>query len=119
MILLLLLSLLFVYLIAPVVEFLCRPVTWGRRPWAIPRPLAIGIVYVALFTSVGVASSVLLPLLGAQVTEFGRQIPSYMAYAREQLASGSASSIPTIFLKAFARPSIEHLLERSTRREIL
>jgi predicted PurR-regulated permease PerM len=28
---------------------------------------------------------VLLPLLGAQVTEFGRQAPSYMAHARDQL----------------------------------
>ena len=84
-ILLLLLSMLFAYLIAPLVEFLCRPVTWGRRPWAIPRPLAIAMVYLALFASVGIASYVLLPLLGAQVTEFGRQVPSYMAYARDQL----------------------------------
>jgi predicted PurR-regulated permease PerM len=83
-ILLLLLSMLFAYLIAPLVEFLCRPVTWGRRP-AIPRPLAIAMVYLALFASVGIASYVLLPLLGAQVTEFGRQVPSYMAYARDQL----------------------------------
>jgi len=86
-ILLLLLSLLFAYLIAPVVEFLCRPIGWGGRPRAIPRPLAIGIVYAALFASVGVASYVLLPLLGAQLTEFGRQIPSYMAYARDHLAA--------------------------------
>ena len=84
-ILLLLLSMLFAYLIAPLVESLCRPVTWGRRPWAIPRPLAIAMVYLALFASVGIASYVLLPLLGAQVTEFGRQVPSYMAYARDQL----------------------------------
>jgi predicted PurR-regulated permease PerM len=84
-ILLLLLSMLFAYLMAPLVEVLCRPVTWGRRPWAIPRPLAIAMVYLALFASVGIASYVLLPLLGAQVTEFGRQVPSYMAYAREQL----------------------------------
>src|SRR6478752_5486334 len=48
-ILLLVLSMLFAYLIAPLVEFLCRPLAWGRRPWAMPRPLAIGIVYVALF----------------------------------------------------------------------
>jgi predicted PurR-regulated permease PerM len=34
---------------------------------------------------VGIASYVLLPLLGAQVTEFGRQVPSYIAYARDQL----------------------------------
>src|SRR6187401_1576336 len=84
-ILLLLLSMLFAYLIAPLVESLCRPVTWGRRPWTIPRALAIAIVFLALFASVGIASYVLLPLLGAQVTEFGRQVPSYMAYAREQV----------------------------------
>ena len=85
-ILLLLLSMLFAYLIAPLVEFLCRPVDMGHGvPWAIPRPLAIAMVYLALFASVGIASYVLLPLLGAQVTEFGRHVPSYMAYAREQL----------------------------------
>ena len=84
-ILLLLLSMLFAYLIAPLVEFLCRPVTWGRRPWAIPRPLAIALVYLALFASVGIASYVLLPLLGGQVAEFGRQVPSYMASARGRL----------------------------------
>jgi len=84
-ILLLLLSMLFAYLIAPLVEFLCRPVTWGPRPWAMPRPLAIAMVYLALFASVSIASYVLLPILGAQVTEFGRQVPSYMAYARDQL----------------------------------
>ena len=64
-ILLLLLSMLFAYLIAPLVELLCQPVTWGRRPWAIPRPLAIVTVYLSLFASVGVASYVLLPLLAA------------------------------------------------------
>jgi len=84
-ILLLLLSMLFAYLVAPLVEFLCRPVAWGPRPWAIPRPLAIAIVYLALFASLGLASYVLLPLLGAQVTEFGRQVPSYMGHARDQL----------------------------------
>ena len=84
-ILLLLLSMLFAYLIAPLVEFLCRPVTWGRRPWAIPRPLAIAAVYLVLFASIGIASYLLLPLLGAQVAEFGRQVPSYMAHARDQL----------------------------------
>src|ERR1051325_6282974 len=84
-IVLLLLSMLFAYLIAPLVEFLCRPVTWSGRSWTIPRPLAIAMVYLALFASAGIATYVLLPLLGAQVTEFGRQVPSYMAYARDQL----------------------------------
>ena len=84
-ILLLLLSMLFGYLIAPLVEFLGRGVTWGQRSWTIPRPLAIAMVYVALFASAGVATYGLLPLLGAQVTEFGQHVPSYMAYARDHL----------------------------------
>src|SRR6185436_10727604 len=69
-ILLLLLSMLFAYLIAPLVELLCRPVTLRQQSWAVPRALAIAIVYLALFASVGIASYVLLPLLGAQVAEF-------------------------------------------------
>ena len=84
-ILLVLLSMLFAYLISPLVEFLCRPVTWRQGRWAIPRPLAIAVVYLALFASVAIASYVLLPLFGTQVTEFGRHIPAYMAYARDQL----------------------------------
>jgi len=42
-------------------------------------------VYLVLFASIGIASYLLLPLLGAQVAEFGRQVPSYMAHARDQL----------------------------------
>jgi predicted PurR-regulated permease PerM len=84
-ILLLLLSMLFAYLIAPLVEFLCRPATWRRRRRAVPRGVAIAMVYLGLFASAGIASYALLPLLGAQVSEFGRQVPSYMAYARDQL----------------------------------
>src|SRR6478609_770041 len=84
-ILLLLLSMLFAYLIAPLVEFLSRPIAWGHRRWVIPRPLAIATMYLALFASIGIASYLLLPLLGAQVAEFGRQVPSYMAHARDQL----------------------------------
>jgi predicted PurR-regulated permease PerM len=84
-ILLLLLSMLFAYLIAPLVEFLCRPVAWRRGAWRVPRPLAIALVYLALLTSLGITSYVLLPLLGAQVTEFARQVPGYTAYARDQL----------------------------------
>jgi predicted PurR-regulated permease PerM len=84
-ILLLLLSMLFAYLISPLVEFMCRPVTWQARPWTMPRPLAIAMVYLALSASIAVASYVLVPLLGTQLTEFGGQLPSYMSHARDQL----------------------------------
>ena len=111
-ILLLLLSMLFAYLIAPLVEFLCRPVTWGRRPWAIPRPLAIAMVYLALFAAVGVASYALLPVLGAQVTELGRQIPSYMAYARDQLLAWQRFINPD-YLPQGVREAIERTFART------
>jgi predicted PurR-regulated permease PerM len=84
-ILLLLLSTFFAYLIAPVVELLCRPVMWRGHRWVVPRGLAILMVYVALFASAGIATYVLLPLLGVQATEFARQVPSYVTYGRDQL----------------------------------
>jgi predicted PurR-regulated permease PerM len=111
-ILLLLLSMLFGYLIAPVVEFLCQPVTWGRHRLAIPRPLAIGMVYLALAASIGIASYVLLPLLGAQVTEFGRQVPTYMAYARDQLQAWQHFINPDHFPQG-VREAIDRTLSRT------
>ena len=112
-VLLLLLSMLFAYLIAPLVEFLCRPVAWGPRRWVIPRPLAIAIVYLALFASVGVASYVLLPLLGAQVTEFGRQVPVYMAYARDQLEAWQRFFNPDHF-----PPGVREAIDRTFARTV-
>jgi predicted PurR-regulated permease PerM len=76
-------------------------------------------VYLSVFATVGITGYVLLPLLGAQVTEFGRQVPSYIAYARDQLQAWQHFIDPIIFLKASARPSIERLLARSIRRESL
>jgi predicted PurR-regulated permease PerM len=84
-ILLILLSMLFAYLVVPLVEFVCRPVMWAGRKRAVPRPVAIALVYLGLFSAIGIASYLLLPLLAAQVAEFGRQIPSYLAYARDEL----------------------------------
>lgn len=86
-ILLTLLSMLFAYLIAPAVDAIPRRVVWGHRRWPVPRPLAIAVVYVGLFAAMGIASAVLLPRLGAQLTDFGRQAPVYLSYARDQLQS--------------------------------
>jgi len=111
-ILLVVLSMLFAYLIAPVVDFLCRPVTWRQRRWTLPRPLAIAVVYLALFASVGIASYFLLPLLGAQVSEFVRQVPSYMAYARDQLQAWQRFLNPD-HLPESVRQAIDRTFARS------
>ena len=74
-ILLLVLSTFFAYLIAPLVELVVRPISIAGHRWLIPRAFAIGIVYLVLFASIGVTSYVLLPRLGTQVVEFSRQVP--------------------------------------------
>lgn len=111
-ILLLLLSMLFAYLISPLVEFLCRPVTWRQRRRVMPRALAIALVYLALSASVAVSSYLLLPLLGTQVTEFGRQIPSYVTYARDHLLAWQRLINPD-HLPQGVRQAIDHTLART------
>src|SRR5690349_7910000 len=55
-ILLILLSMLFAYVVVPLVDFVCRPITWGDATRAVPRPVAIAAVYLGLFSSLGIAS---------------------------------------------------------------
>ncbi|HKQ04254.1 MAG TPA: AI-2E family transporter [Blastocatellia bacterium] len=78
-ILLLVLSIFFAYLIAPLVELFHRPVRLaGReRQHLIPRTLAIGIVYLLLFGGLGLAVYLLLPQVGEQITGLGQQAPAY------------------------------------------
>ena len=54
-ILLVALSLFFAYLIAPLVDFISRPIVVARRQWVIRRAFAIAIVYLTLLTSLGIA----------------------------------------------------------------
>lgn len=78
-ILLLVLSIFFAYLIAPLIEFVHRPV-WLRgreRKHLMPRTLAIGVVYFAIFGGIGLTVYLLLPQVGEQLTEIGRQAPTY------------------------------------------
>src|ERR1043166_7564380 len=53
--LLLVLSIFFAYLVAPLVDLVERPVRIGGRERRLPRGLAIGIVYVVIFATIGLA----------------------------------------------------------------
>jgi len=112
-ILLLVLSMFFAYLIAPLVELVSRPMTLAGHRSRIPRPLAIGIVYLVLFASIGIAGYVLLPRLGTQVTEFGRQVPTYMDHARDRLQAWRYFINPDHFPQA-VREAVEKTLARTT-----
>ena len=75
--LLVVLSVFFAYLVAPLVDLVERPINLGGKERSIPRGLAIGIVYIVLFTGIGLAIYFLAPQLGAQFPEFKQQATGY------------------------------------------
>ena len=75
--LLLVLSVFFAYLVAPLVDLVEQPLKLGAKTIRIPRGVAIGIVYVVLFVGGGVAVYFLAPQLAAQFPEFKQQAVSY------------------------------------------
>jgi predicted PurR-regulated permease PerM len=76
-ILLVVLSIFFAYLVAPLVDLVQRPINVRGRERVMPRGLAIAIVYVVLFVGIGVAIYFLAPQLGAQFPEFKTQASAY------------------------------------------
>ncbi|HEV7376530.1 MAG TPA: AI-2E family transporter [Pyrinomonadaceae bacterium] len=69
-ILLIVLSIFFAYLVAPLVELVRRPFKVRSRERIMPRPIAIGIVYLVLFAALAIALWVLLPRLSKQIKAF-------------------------------------------------
>ncbi|HKS11203.1 MAG TPA: AI-2E family transporter [Pyrinomonadaceae bacterium] len=86
-ILLLVLSIFFAYLVAPLVEFLRRPRTLGSRTVAMPRALAIAVAYVTIAVVVVVAVYAVLPSLTNQYPEFANQAREYWASLGERSKS--------------------------------
>ena len=76
-ILLLVLSIFFAYLVAPLVEFLQRPRKIGPRTIVMPRVLAIILAYLVITGAVILAIYVVLPSLGNQFPEFASQAKGY------------------------------------------
>jgi predicted PurR-regulated permease PerM len=68
--LLIVLSIFFAYLIAPLVEFVRRPFKLRGREHTMPRAAAIGIVYFVIFGSLILALWILLPRLSKQIQAF-------------------------------------------------
>ncbi len=68
--LLVVLSIFFAYLIAPLVEFVRRPFNMRGRERIMPRVAALGIVYVVIFGSLILSLWILLPRLSKQIKAF-------------------------------------------------
>ena len=89
---LLVLSIFFAYLVSPLIEFFHRPFTLGGRERVMPRVAAIAVVYVLLFGSVGVAASVLVPRLGSQIADIRAQSRPTTSPARAPAPKASTHS---------------------------
>ncbi|HEY8412323.1 MAG TPA: AI-2E family transporter, partial [Pyrinomonadaceae bacterium] len=76
-ILLLVLSIFFAYLVSPLVEFLRRPRQIGARTIAIPKVLAIALSYLLILAAVVLAVFIVLPSLSNQFPEFANQAKAY------------------------------------------
>ena len=76
-ILLLVLSIFFAYLVSPLVEFIRRPRKIGQRTVEIPRVLAIACAYVILLVAIGLFIALVLPTISNQFPEFAEQAKSY------------------------------------------
>ena len=84
---LLVLSIFFAYLVAPLVEFFRRPFKVRGRERLMPRVAAIAVVYVLLFGTLGLTVFLLLPQIGDQFTELGKQAPAYYKGISERVQS--------------------------------
>lgn len=109
--LLLVLSVFFAYLIAPLVSILRRPIVIGGRSRSLPLPAAIGGVYLLIFGTLALAVWLLLPVVSAQFEQLVREAPGYVAKAQARLRSWQ--SYERAHFPAGLRDSIDGAAERS------
>ncbi len=76
--LLLVLSIFFCYMIAPLVRVFEQPVYVSNREIRLPRGAAIIVVYVLMGTVFYVGLQLFLPILWQQVTDLGNNLPNYV-----------------------------------------
>ena len=76
-ILLLVLSIFFAYLVSPLVEFIKQPRTIGNRTVAIPKIAAITLAYLIIMVGIVLAVFVIVPSLSNQFPEFAAQAKAY------------------------------------------
>ncbi len=76
-ILLLVLSVFFAYLVSPLVEFLSEPRDIAGRTFAMPRVVAIAIAYLLIFAGIFLAIYFVVPQLANQFPQFSQQAQSY------------------------------------------
>ncbi len=83
---LLVLSIFFAYLLDPLVKTIRRPFKVRNLDRLMPRPLAIVVSYLLVFSVLALAISYLSPIISEQIREFAENLPNYATLIQERLA---------------------------------
>ena len=87
LIFLMVLSILFAYLIEPLVKLVQRPFENGDRSKYMPKSLAIALAYLIVFSVLGIGVALIAPLAVEQGKEFAEKLPSYATTLQERFNS--------------------------------
>jgi predicted PurR-regulated permease PerM len=109
--LLLVLAVFFAYLVTPLIRLLRRPISARGRRFVLPVPLAIGVTYLAIFGSLAVAVTLLLPVFNRQIAQLAKETPGYLARAENQWRLWQAS-YQLRALPAELREAVDRALQR-------
>jgi predicted PurR-regulated permease PerM len=77
LIFLMVLSILFAYLIEPLVKLVQRPFENGDKSKYMPKSLAIALAYLIVFSVLGIGIALIAPLVVKQSKEFAENLPGY------------------------------------------
>jgi predicted PurR-regulated permease PerM len=84
---LLVLSIFFAYLLEPLVKAIRRPFKIRNLDRFMPRPLAIVVSYLIVFSVLAVTISYLAPIISDQIREFAANLPNYANLVQERIAA--------------------------------
>lgn len=82
LLLLLILSIFFCYLIAPMVHVLEQPLYIGNHELRLPRTIALALVYVLIGTALFVGFRLIWPPMSEQISELAKNMPKYAESAK-------------------------------------
>jgi len=85
LLLLLVLSIFFCYLVAPIVHLLEQPIYVGSHELRVPRSIAIAVVYVMIAMVVAVVAQLIWAPLSQQVTDLAKNLPGYVDSAQNSV----------------------------------
>jgi predicted PurR-regulated permease PerM len=105
-ILLVVLSIFFAYLVAPLVDLVNRPLPLGRRQRRLSPGVAVGVVYLLIIGGFVIALAWLAPQISDQASQMASQAPSYVQAVQER-GHAMAGALDRIGLGANSKVAVE------------